>query len=63
MTKSVQGPERLADVIQAARYLFDNRLGWSDGRAPYAPREFWADLGAALYGEGDSRVQELRQDD
>lgn len=47
-------------VELAARYLFDNRLGWSDGRAPYAPRDFWADLGAALYGEMDARVVEMR---
>jgi hypothetical protein len=47
-------------TITAAKTLFDNRLGWSDGRQPYAPRELWADLGAALYGEDDSRVKELR---
>jgi hypothetical protein len=49
-----------ASPAPAARALFDNRLGWGDGRNPYAPRELWADLGAALYGETDARVIELR---
>ena len=35
-------------VIAAAAALYDNRLGWSDGRNPYAPRELWDDLGRAL---------------
>ncbi len=43
----------------AAQNLFDNRLGWSDGRNPYAPRELWYELGVALYGKDDSRVKEL----
>ena len=47
-------------VIKAAQALFDNRCGWSDSRNPYATRKFWADLGAALYGENDDRVEELR---
>ncbi len=46
-------------VRQAAQNLFDNRLGWSKGRPPYAPREFWYELGCALYGKDDSRVKEL----
>lgn len=49
-------------TIAAARQLFDNRMG--HGRAnvhPHAPSELWADLGAALYGEEDERVQELRK--
>jgi len=49
-------------IVEAAQSLFDNRLGWSEGRQPYAPRDFWADLGAALYGEDDPRVQELREE-
>jgi len=49
-------------VLSTAKDLFDNRLGWSDDlrRPPYAPRHFWANLGSALYGEDDKRVQELR---
>ena len=46
-------------AFKAAKYLFDNRLGWSDGRNPYAPRKFWHKLGVALYGENDERVIEL----
>lgn len=46
-------------VRQAAQNLFDNRLGWSNGEPPFAPRKFWYDLGCALYGKDDSRVQEL----
>lgn len=48
-------------IAKAAQDLFDNRLGWSEGRNPYAPRVLWAELGAALYGEEDPRVQELRE--
>lgn len=48
-------------VKQAAQALFDNRLGWSLGRNPYAPREFWADLSEALYGKDDERTIELRK--
>ena len=48
------------DLGKAAQSLFDNRLGWSAKANPFAPREFWADLGAALYGEDDPRVKELR---
>lgn len=40
------GPD--AEVIKAAENLFDNRLGWSEGRNPYAPPELWEALGAAL---------------
>ncbi len=46
-------------IEEAARNLFDNRLGWSDNRNPYAPRELWHKLGVALYGENDDRVIEL----
>ena len=46
-------------VEQAAQNLFDNRLGWSDGRSPYAPTVYWYELGCALYGKDDSRVQNL----
>ena len=42
-----------------AKDLFDNRLGWSDRRNPYAPREFWYRLGIALYGKDDPRVVDL----
>jgi hypothetical protein len=36
------------DVVEAAKELYDNRLGWSDGRNPYAPPLFWDALGRAL---------------
>ena len=49
-------------VIKAAQDLFDNRLGWSNNRQPYAPRELWANLGEALYGKDDERVKELRNE-
>lgn len=51
--------DRYLAVYKAAKDLFDNRLGWSNGRNPYAPKEFWAKLGEALYGKEDSRVKEL----
>lgn len=38
----------LERIVNAAVYLYDNRLGWSDGRNPYAPPHFWDTLGRAL---------------
>lgn len=35
-------------IVKAAIDLYDNRLGWSNGRNPYAPPEFWERLGVAL---------------
>ena len=49
------------EIVKAAQGLFDNRLGWSENRNPYAPREIWAKLGVALYGKDDERVKELRE--
>jgi len=40
--------QELVEVYKAAKDLYDNRLGWSDGRNPYAPKEFWARLAEAL---------------
>ncbi len=56
-------PQEVIDsrIAEAAKYLFDNRLGWSENRNPYAPRKFWADLSAALYGEHDLKTKELRR--
>jgi len=48
-------------VLAAARNLFDNRLGFSEGRNPSAPRAMWAALGEVLYGADDERVKELRK--
>ena len=48
-----------AQIVKSAQDLFDNRLGWSDNRNPYAPREFWRNLSTALYGKDDPRTQEL----
>ena len=50
-----------AQIVKAAQDLFDNRLGLSDNRNPYAPREIWAKLGVALYGKDDKRVKELQE--
>ncbi|MEE8423858.1 MAG: hypothetical protein V3S49_04900 [Thermodesulfobacteriota bacterium] len=47
-------------IEEAAQALFDNRLGWSDGRNSYAPRTFWAELSEALYGKDNPKTQELR---
>lgn len=47
------------EIVSTAKQLFDNRLGWDAHRNPYAPRELWAELGAALYGKDDPRVLEL----
>jgi len=47
-------------IYEAAKDLFDNRLGWSDKRNPYAPRELWSKLAEALYGKDDERTKELR---
>ncbi|KKM62901.1 hypothetical protein LCGC14_1517000 [marine sediment metagenome] len=40
--------KQLQEIEKRARDLFDNRLGWSDGRNPYAPKEFWKQLGQVL---------------
>jgi hypothetical protein len=40
-------------VVQAATNLYDNRLGWSDGRNPYAPPSFWDALGTAMHATGE----------
>ena len=53
---------RIFKVYKAAKQLFDNRLGWSAGRNPYAPRYFWVNLAIALYGKNDKRVDELKND-
>jgi len=60
MADESRHPVELPPIVEAATTLFDNRLGWSEGRSPHAPRDFWADLGAALYGHDDPRVVELR---
>jgi len=39
---------RSEKIEAAAQDLCDNRLGWSDGRNPYAHPEFWEALGDAL---------------
>lgn len=39
---------RVARVVACAESLYDNKLGWSEGRRPYAPRAFWGALGLAL---------------
>jgi hypothetical protein len=43
-------------TIDAAALLYDNRLGWSANRQPYAPRAFWCALGIAL-GKDTSWVE------
>lgn len=49
----------IAAIARDAKQLFDNRLGWSDGRNPYAPRCFWYALGRSLYGKDSQQVKEL----
>lgn len=62
----IADPRELAElpkaraVLPRSKLLFDNRFGEEEGRSPQAARALWADLGAALYGEEDSRVQALR---
>jgi hypothetical protein len=51
--------DKLEAIATAAQMLWDNRLGWSEGRAPYAPRAFWGDLAEAL-GEDAELVAEMR---
>lgn len=48
------------ELMRAAIELWDNRVGWGDGRPPFASREFWGRLGAALGHEDDELVQEYR---
>ncbi len=40
--------ETQAAQVAAAESLYGNRLGWSEGRNPYAPPYFWDELGKAL---------------
>ena len=40
--------QELEEVYKAAKNLYDNRLGWSGGRNPYAPKELWENLRKAL---------------
>ena len=49
------------EIYKATKDLFDNRLGWSGNRNPYAPRELWLKLAEALYGKDDERTKELRK--
>lgn len=50
------------EITVTAKDLFDNRLGWSEGRNPYAPRKFWIELGIALYGENSLQVKDLKKE-
>lgn len=50
---------KLLTLEVAAKSLFDNRLGWSENRPPYAPRHFWHQLAVALYGHADPRAADL----
>ena len=53
---------RSEKIEAAAQDLCDNRLGWSDGRNPYAHPEFWEALGDALALPPDA-PQQPQQDD
>lgn len=46
-------------IVDAAIDLFDNRIGWSEGRNPQAPIETWIRLGIAIYGKKNDMVLEL----
>ncbi len=41
VTKAVGVAGEAKALRAAAKNLYDNRLGWSDGRNPYAPPVFW----------------------
>jgi len=62
LTKEIEKISEVKKIVESARELFDNRLGWGTQQNPYAPRELWAELGASLYGDNDERVKELRLD-
>jgi hypothetical protein len=53
-------PQPPSRIEETARDLFDNRMGYLSWPGPWAHREFWADLGEAIYGPDDERVVELR---
>ena len=48
----------LLNIATTATDLYDNRLGWSEGRNPYAPPEFWDKLGAAIKTYQDLQEKE-----
>ena len=48
----------LLNIATTAIDLYDNRLGWSEGRNPYAPPEFWDKLGAAIKTYQDLQEKE-----
>lgn len=56
--------EARANVAEAAKQLFDtlHPTGQHSYEMLWAARKQWAELGAALYGEEDARVQQLRRD-
>jgi hypothetical protein len=58
--QAVDKPARTA-IVEAAHELFEHRYqSDATGKEPFAPREFWIKLAAALYGEGDVRAQEMK---
>ncbi len=44
----VNNASKINELIEASEALYDNRLGWSEGRNPYAPPVFWEDLKRTL---------------
>ncbi len=54
----IQKYSRLLAIVTTATDLYDNRLGWSEGRNPYAPPEFWDKLGAAIKTYQDLQEKE-----
>jgi hypothetical protein len=57
--RTLDGLLSLDKILDASKDLFDNMLGWSNGRQPYAPRGLWAKLGEVLYTKDNERVEEL----
>ena len=45
---AIERCRELEEIHKAAQDLYDNRLGWSDGRNPYAHPDFWEKLRQAL---------------
>ena len=56
--------EKAEKVIDAAIDIYDNRLGWSEGRNPYALISFWEGLNKALANyKGEIKCQICDDDD
>ena len=56
--------EKAEKVIDAAIDIYDNRLGWSEGRNPYTLISFWEGLNKTLANyKGEIKCQICNDDD